>query len=59
MKRYGYLEEGDGESDALYSEAGISEVVKLVQKFGNIPQSGIIDNDTLKVDPDRNSFKGD
>lgn len=49
MQRYGYLEEGDGESDALYSEEGISEAIKTLQRFGNIPQTGVIDNSTLEV----------
>lgn len=49
MQRFGYLEAGDGESDALYSEEGISEAIKTLQRFGNIEQTGIIDNSTLQV----------
>lgn len=49
MQHYGYLEKGDGQSDALYSEEGIETAIKTLQKFGNIEQTGVIDNDTLKV----------
>lgn len=49
MQRYGYLEKGDGTSDALYSEEGVENAIKTLQKFGNIEQTGRIDEETLKV----------
>lgn len=49
MKRFGYLEEGTSDSEALYSEAAIVEAIKNVQKFGALPQTGVADNATLEV----------
>lgn len=49
MKKYGYLEEEDSHSGALYTEEGISKVIKTLQEFGGINQTGVLDNDTLKV----------
>lgn len=49
MKQYGYIEEGDGESEALYTEEGISDIIKTMQKFGGVPETGRIDNATMKV----------
>lgn len=49
MQRYGYLEKGDGQSDALYSEQGVEAAIKTLQKFGNISQTGVIDDETLEV----------
>lgn len=49
MQRFGYLEKGDGQSDALYSEEGVANAIKTMQKFGNIEQTGVIDEPTLKV----------
>lgn len=51
MQRFGYLEKGDGDSDALYSEEGIESAIRSVQRFGGIPQTGIIDSETVKVRP--------
>lgn len=49
MKKYGYLEGGTADSDALYKENAITEAVKTLQKFGNIPVTGQLDNATLQV----------
>lgn len=49
MKKYGYIEEGNGESAALYTEEGISDIIKTMQKFGGINETGKIDNATLIV----------
>lgn len=49
MKKYGYLEQDDGASEALYTEEGISNIIKTMQRFGAIEQTGKIDNATLKL----------
>ncbi|KAJ8920311.1 hypothetical protein NQ315_011973, partial [Exocentrus adspersus] len=49
MKRYGYIEEDNGESEALYSEDGISQIIKTMQRYGGIEETGRIDNATLKA----------
>lgn len=47
MKRFGYLPSENSES--LYKESALVDAIKSLQKFGNIPMSGEIDNETLKV----------
>ncbi|GJQ71260.1 hypothetical protein Trydic_g10999 [Trypoxylus dichotomus] len=49
MKRYGYLPPDTDTSAALYSEEGLSSVIKEIQKFGSIPQTGKLDNATLQL----------
>ncbi|XP_060528413.1 matrix metalloproteinase-2-like [Cylas formicarius] len=49
MKKYGYIVDDGGQSEALYTEESISNVIKTVQRYGAIKESGIIDNDTLKL----------
>jgi hypothetical protein len=49
MQQFGYLEQGIPDSEALYSEDAIVEAIKTVQKFGDIPQTGKLDNATLQV----------
>ena len=49
MKQFGYLAEGDRNSEALYTEEAITEAVKQMQVFGGLQPSGIIDDKTLKV----------
>ncbi|PBC30713.1 Matrix metalloproteinase-24 [Apis cerana cerana] len=48
MKKYGYLESGVANSDALYQKTAITNAVKTLQKFGNIPITGQLDNTTLE-----------
>ncbi|KAK5644318.1 hypothetical protein RI129_005618 [Pyrocoelia pectoralis] len=48
MKRYGYLDDTPN-SEALYTEDAIRDVIKSMQKFGGIPQTGIVDNATLAL----------
>ncbi|XP_066996162.2 matrix metalloproteinase-25 [Anabrus simplex] len=49
MKRFGYLDPGIPDSDALYSEDAIVEAIKTVQKFGAIPETGKLDNKTIEL----------
>ncbi|CAH0555740.1 unnamed protein product [Brassicogethes aeneus] len=48
MKKYGYLN-SDSESASLLSEKGLDKTLKLVQKYGNIPETGFLDNATIKL----------
>ncbi|XP_051169805.1 matrix metalloproteinase-17-like [Leptopilina boulardi] len=48
MKRFGYLPTS-GNSESLYKESALVDAIKSLQKFGNIPMSGEIDNITLKL----------
>ncbi|XP_018566418.1 matrix metalloproteinase-2-like isoform X2 [Anoplophora glabripennis] len=49
MRQYGYIEKDDGPAEALYTENGISEIIKTVQRYGAIEETGKIDNATLKL----------
>lgn len=49
MKKFGYIDSDNGEAEALFTEEGISEILKTVQKFGAIEETGVIDEATLKV----------
>ncbi|XP_055375270.1 matrix metalloproteinase-2-like [Condylostylus longicornis] len=53
MKRFGYLDSQPSldlpDVDAIYKEDAISDAIKNIQKFGNINQTGILDNETLKL----------
>nr|XP_023026184.1 matrix metalloproteinase-2-like [Leptinotarsa decemlineata] len=49
LKRFGYVQEDNGESEALYTEEGISDIIKTMQRFGAIEETGVFDNATLKL----------
>lgn len=49
MKQYGYIETGPGDAEALYTEEGLSEKIKTLQRFGGLPETGVIDNATVAV----------
>lgn len=49
MRQYGYLEPKGADSESLYSDLAVEDAVKDVQRFGGIPETGIIDNTTLEV----------
>lgn len=49
MKKFGYLKESPQNAEALYTEEGLVEKIKLMQKYGGIPETGIVDNATIKV----------
>ncbi|XP_024946353.1 matrix metalloproteinase-17 [Cephus cinctus] len=49
MKKFGYLEAGTPDSEALYTVDAVVDALKNVQYFGNIPITGVFDNTTLKL----------
>lgn len=49
MKQYGYLVDDNGQSAAIYTEENLHAIIKNLQRFGAIEETGIIDNSTLKV----------
>ncbi len=49
MRSYGYLSRGASDSETLYSSEAIADALVSVQKFGNIAQTGQLDEDTVKV----------
>ncbi|XP_072376121.1 matrix metalloproteinase-24-like, partial [Diabrotica undecimpunctata] len=51
MKRYGYIKMDTGDSEALYTEGGISEIIKVMQRFGGIEETGVFDDATKRPYP--------
>jgi len=49
MKRFGYLDSGPSDSEALFTEAAVVEALKKVQQFGGLVPSGVVDNETEVV----------
>jgi len=47
MQKFGYLDQSGPQ--ALIAKDALVTALKLVQKFGGLEQTGIFDNDTLKV----------
>lgn len=49
MKQFGYLIDAGPNTDALYSEKGFKEAIKDMQRFGGLPETGVIDEATQKL----------
>ncbi|XP_053692504.1 matrix metalloproteinase-2-like [Sabethes cyaneus] len=49
MRRYGYLEKGPNQAEALYSEEAVIMAIKNVQRYGALPETGQIDAQTIKL----------
>ncbi|KAG7157008.1 matrix metalloproteinase-17-like [Homarus americanus] len=47
MQQFGYVPKGDNDTDFLFTSQSLEEAIKRMQRFGNIPQTGLIDNATL------------
>lgn len=53
MRKFGYLNDDNGDSEALYTEEGLSNIIRTLQRFGGIQETGVLDNATFKVIPSR------
>ncbi|XP_049287319.1 matrix metalloproteinase-2-like [Anopheles funestus] len=49
MRRFGYLEKGPSQAEALYSGDAIVDAIKHVQKFGALTETGVLDQATIKL----------
>ncbi|KAL1377254.1 hypothetical protein pipiens_016389 [Culex pipiens pipiens] len=49
MRRFGYLEKGPSQAEALYSEDAVVAAIKNVQKFGALPETGRLDRRTVQL----------
>ncbi|KAF6206538.1 hypothetical protein GE061_017772 [Apolygus lucorum] len=49
LTQFGYLPEADRETGFLRSESQLRESIKNLQRFGNIPATGNLDDDTLEL----------
>lgn len=46
---FGYLPKSDIETGNLRTETQLNEAIKTLQRFGNIPETGIIDDETRRL----------
>lgn len=49
MKKYGYLDSNASDSEAQYKDVAVLEAIKNVQRYGALPETGLIDIETLRV----------
>lgn len=49
LTKYGYLPQSDLETGNLRTEDQLKEAIKSMQRFGNIPQTGVIDDLTIQL----------
>lgn len=49
MRKFGYLDKGTSKTEALYHEDAVVNAIKNMQRYGALNETGILDNETLKV----------
>ncbi|XP_058462247.1 matrix metalloproteinase-2-like [Malaya genurostris] len=49
MRRFGYLEKGPNQAEALYSEDAVVEAIRNIQHFGALPETGQLDRRTIQL----------
>jgi len=49
MQKFGYLEPGPPDSEALYTSDAVQMALRKVQKYGALPETGVLDQKTMKV----------
>ncbi|BES95657.1 matrix metalloproteinase [Nesidiocoris tenuis] len=49
LTQFGYLPESDRETGFLRTESQLRESIKNLQRFGNIPETGEMDDKTLDL----------
>ncbi|XP_041830497.1 matrix metalloproteinase-25 [Melanotaenia boesemani] len=49
LSRYGYLPPPDPRTSKLQTKEGIENAIRVMQRFGGVPETGLIDSTTLKL----------
>ncbi|KAM4624490.1 matrix metalloproteinase-25 [Polymixia lowei] len=49
LSRYGYLPPPDARTSRLQTKEGIEKAIRIMQRFGGITETGMLDSDTLKL----------
>lgn len=49
LSRYGYLPPTDPRTSQLQTKEGIENAIRIMQRFGGVPETGLLDSETLKL----------
>ncbi|XP_054454872.1 matrix metalloproteinase-17 [Anoplopoma fimbria] len=49
LSRYGYLPPPDPRTSKLQTKEGIEKAIRVMQRFGGVQETGVLDNETLKL----------
>ncbi|XP_070845955.1 matrix metalloproteinase-25 isoform X2 [Chaetodon trifascialis] len=49
LSRYGYLPPPDPRTSKLQSKDGIEKAIRVMQRFGGVQETGVLDSETLKL----------
>ncbi|XP_042364162.1 matrix metalloproteinase-17 isoform X2 [Plectropomus leopardus] len=49
LSRYGYLPPPDPRTSKLQTKEGMEKAIRVMQRFGGVPETGQLDNETLKL----------
>lgn len=49
LSRYGYLPPPDPRTSKLQTKEGIEKAIRVMQRFGGVKETGVLDNETLKL----------
>uniref|UniRef100_A0A3Q3VMT6 Peptidase metallopeptidase domain-containing protein n=1 Tax=Mola mola TaxID=94237 RepID=A0A3Q3VMT6_MOLML len=49
LNRYGYLPPPDPRTSKLQTQDGIEKAIRVMQRFGGIQETGVLDRDTIKL----------
>ncbi|KAF3704473.1 Matrix metalloproteinase-17 [Channa argus] len=49
LSRYGYLPPADPRTSQLQTKEGIEKAIRIMQRFGGLQETGVLDNKTLKL----------